>query len=136
DDFLEKVVLTAKQIGSSDIHFEPYENKARIRYRIDGKLIEQYFIDKIEYPVIINKIKIKAQLDISEKRLPQDGRITIDAEYDNFDIRVSILPTLHGEKIVLRILSKDTTYLNLDNLGFSNEELKVYLESIKKPNGI
>lgn len=136
DDFLEKVVYTAKQIGSSDIHFEPYENKARIRYRIDGKLTEQYFIDINEYPVIINKIKIKAQLDISEKRLPQDGRITINTEYENFDIRVSILPTLHGEKIVLRILSKDTSYLSIENLGFSGYELKAYLESIKKPNGI
>lgn len=136
NDFLEKIVITAKEIGSSDIHFEPYENKARVRYRLDGKLKEQFHISNDEYPIIVNKIKIRAQLDISEKRLPQDGRITIATEYDDFDIRVSILPTLHGEKVVLRLLSKDTTHVNIDSLGFNDEELKIYLESIKKPNGI
>lgn len=136
NDFLEKIVITAKEIGSSDIHFEPYENKARVRYRLDGKLKEQFHISNEEYPVIVNKIKIRAQLDISEKRLPQDGRITISTEYDDFDIRVSILPTLHGEKVVLRLLSKDTSHVNIDSLGFSDDELKIYLENIKKPNGI
>lgn len=135
-DFLEKILLTAKEIGSSDIHFEPYEHKARVRYRIDGKLKEQFHISNEEYPVIINKIKIRAQLDISEKRLPQDGRITVSTEVENFDIRVSVLPTLHGEKIVLRILSKDSNSIELTNLGFTEEELKIYLEGIKKPNGI
>lgn len=135
-DFLEKVVLTAKQIGSSDIHFEPYENKARIRLRIDGKLKENFLISKEEYPVILNKIKIRSQLDISEKRLPQDGRITINTAGEDFDIRVSVLPTLYGEKAVLRILSKDTSNVKIENLGFSENELSLYLESIKKPNGI
>lgn len=136
DDFLEKIVVTAKEIGSSDIHFEAFENKGRIRYRLDGKLKEQFHVTTDEYPIIVNKIKIKAQLDISEKRLPQDGRITITTEVDDFDIRVSILPTLHGEKVVLRILSKDTSHINIDSLGFTAEEIKTYLESIKKPNGI
>lgn len=136
NDFLEKIVITAKEIGSSDIHFEPFENNARVRYRLDGKLKEQFHISTEEYPIIVNKIKIKAQLDISEKRLPQDGRITIVAENDDFDIRVSILPTLHGEKVVLRLLSKDASHINIDSLGFTQEELKIYLESIKKPNGI
>jgi type IV pilus assembly protein PilB len=136
NDFLEKIVITAKQIGSSDIHFEPYENKCRIRYRIDGKLKEQFIISQEEYPILLNKIKIKAQLDISEKRLPQDGRITITTEYDDFDIRVSILPTLYGEKAVLRILSKDTSHINIENLGFNTKELETFLENIKKPNGI
>jgi type IV pilus assembly protein PilB len=136
NDFLEKIVITAKEIGSSDIHFEPYENKARVRYRIDGKLKEQFHIANEDYPIIVNKIKIRAQLDISEKRLPQDGRITIATQSDDFDIRVSILPTLHGEKVVLRILSKDTSHINIDSLGFTDNELKIYLESIKKPNGI
>lgn len=136
NDFLERIVLTAKEIGSSDIHFEPYENRARIRYRLDGKLKEQFYIANEEYPIIINKIKIRAQLDISEKRLPQDGRITISTQHDDFDIRVSILPTLHGEKVVLRLLSKDTSHVNIESLGFNDNELKIYLESIKKPNGI
>lgn len=135
-DFLEKIVLTANEIGSSDIHFEPFEKMGRIRYRLDGKLREQFNISIEEYPVIVNKIKIKAQLDISEKRLPQDGRITIATENDDFDIRVSILPTLYGEKIVLRLLSKDASHINIDSLGFTKDELNIYLESIKKPNGI
>ncbi|WP_420575158.1 GspE/PulE family protein [Kordia sp.] len=136
DDFLEKIIIAAKDIGSSDIHFEPYENSCRIRFRLDGKLKEQYVIPSSEYPVIINKIKIKAQLDISEKRLPQDGRITINNIQGEFDIRVSSLPTLHGEKIVLRILSKDANHINLAELGFSDDELYTYKEIIKKPNGI
>lgn len=135
-DFLEKMLLNAKEVGSSDIHFEPYEKNCRIRFRLDGKLKEQYVIALEEYPVIINKIKIRAQLDISEKRLPQDGRITISTNNDEFDIRVSTLPTLHGEKIVLRILSKDADDINLDDLGFTTLELKRYKEATKKPNGI
>ncbi|MEM9680623.1 MAG: GspE/PulE family protein [Bacteroidota bacterium] len=135
-DFLEKLLFAAKAIGSSDIHFEPYEEKCRVRFRIDGKLNEQYIIPIHEYPVIVNKLKIKAGLDISEKRLPQDGRITVKTNTDEFDIRVSSLPTLHGEKIVLRILSKDTDRINLDDLGFTKAELLTYLETVKKPNGI
>lgn len=135
-DFLEKLLFTAKDIGSSDVHFEPYEHKCRVRFRLDGKLKEQFLISLQEYPVIVNKIKIKAGLDISEKRLPQDGRITIKTNIDEFDIRVSSLPTLHGEKLVLRILSKDANHINLMDLGFTNKELKTYEETIKKPNGI
>jgi len=136
NDFLEKLLLTAKNIGSSDIHFEPYEQKCRVRFRLDGKLKEYYVISLNEYPVIVNKLKIKAGLDISEKRLPQDGRITIKNGLDEFDIRVSSLPTLHGEKIVLRILSKDADHIQLEDLGFTKDELKSYKETIKKPNGI
>ena len=136
NDFLEKLVLNAKEIGSSDIHFEPYEESCRVRFRLDGKLKSQYVIAKKEYPVIVNKLKIKAGLDISEKRLPQDGRITIKTSHDEFDIRVSSLPTLHGEKMVLRILSKDANHIGLEDLGFTSEELKTYKESIKNPNGI
>jgi type IV pilus assembly protein PilB len=135
-DFLEKIVLNAKEIGSSDIHFEPYEKKARVRFRLDGKLKEQFHITTEEYPVLVNKIKIRAQLDISEKRLPQDGRITMVTDYEDFDVRVSVLPTLHGEKVVLRILSKDTSHIDINALGFTEKELLTYLENIKRPNGI
>jgi len=136
NDFLEKILFNAKETGSSDIHFEPYEMKARVRFRLDGKLKEQFHVSTEEYPIIVNKIKIRAQLDISEKRLPQDGRITVSTEYEDFDIRVSVLPTLHGEKVVLRILSKDTSHIDLDSVGFNANELQIYLEGIKKPNGI
>ncbi|TJY37403.1 GspE/PulE family protein [Pontimicrobium aquaticum] len=136
NDFLETLLLTAKNIGSSDIHFEPYEERCRVRLRLDGKLKEHYLISHEEYPVMVNKIKIKAGLDISEKRLPQDGRITIKMFQNEFDIRVSSLPTLYGEKIVLRILNKDTSQLDLGDLGFAPEELLIYKEAVKNPNGI
>lgn len=135
-DFLEKILLEAKAIGSSDIHFEPYENKSRVRLRLDGKLLEYYTIPIQDYPTMVNKIKIRANLDISEKRLPQDGRITMAANGGEFDIRVSSLPTLHGEKLVLRILSRDTGAIELDELGLTELELRRYREGIKKPNGI
>jgi type IV pilus assembly protein PilB len=135
-DFLEKLLATAKHIGSSDIHFEIYEERCRVRLRLDGKLKEYFVIELEQYPIIVNKLKIRAGLDISEKRLPQDGRISIKTELEEFDIRVSSLPTLHGEKMVLRILSKDAEHIELDDLGFTDKELGSYLETIKKTNGI
>ena len=136
DDFLLKIILEAKNVGSSDIHFEIFEFSGKVRFRIDGKLLEKFIISTTEYPVIINRIKIMAGMDISEKRLPQDGRINIATDSTDFDIRVSTLPTLHGEKIVLRLLSKDTTSIQLENLGFSKKEIQTYRECIKKPHGI
>ncbi|MBR9915728.1 MAG: type II/IV secretion system protein [Algicola sp.] len=135
-DFLEQILITAKDIGSSDIHFEAYENRCRVRFRLDGKLKEYFIISNEDYPIIINKLKIRAGLDISEKRLPQDGRITIVTASDEFDIRVSSLPILHGEKIVLRILSKDADHIQLHDLGFSKREILLYKEAVKRPNGI
>ena len=136
EDFLLKIILEAKNIGSSDIHFEAFEEKSRVRFRVDGKLIEKFIIQQTEYPVIINRIKIMASMDISEKRLPQDGRISITTNTDDFDIRVSSLPTLHGEKVVLRLLSKDSTNIQLEALGFNQDELITYKENIKNPHGI
>lgn len=131
-DFLETLLSEAKNLKSSDIHCEIYENSARIRFRIDGHLIERYKIELENYLELVNKIKIRSKLNITEKRLPQDGRITTD----KFDIRVSILPTLFGEKIVMRLLGQDASNIDLKTLGFQREELKDYLEAVKKPNGI
>jgi hypothetical protein len=91
-------------------------------------MIERYHLDKQEYPAIVNKIKIQSNLDISEKRLPQDGRIFFQLDATQFDIRVSVLPTLHGEKIVLRLLSNDATDIDLEKLGFSEIDFKNYLD--------
>ncbi len=131
-DFVDRLIQEANKLGSSDIHIEIFAEKARVRIRIDGNLIQRYTIDRKDYPELVNKIKIRSNLDISEKRLPQDGRI----QYEDFDIRVSILPTLHGEKIVLRILGHDASSISLDMVGFSSEEKRNYLEGIRKPNGI
>jgi general secretion pathway protein E/type IV pilus assembly protein PilB len=136
DDFLISIVKEANEINCSDIHFEAFEEKCRIRFRIDGKLIERYIISKLEYPALINKVKIKANLDIAEKRLPQDGRIFFDTGVSKFDIRVSVLPTLHGEKIVLRLLSRQSIGMDITELGFSENQLQEYLEGIKKTSGI
>jgi len=136
DDFLVSLIGEARDLSSSDIHIETYEERCRVRIRIDGLLIERYTLNKSEYPALINKIKIKANLDISEKRLPQDGRIFFNHEGHKFDIRVSVLPTLHGEKIVLRLLSNDATDIDIRQLGFGEKELNDYREGIKKPNGI
>lgn len=131
-DFVDRLIQEANKLGSSDIHIEVYGEKARIRIRIDGNLMQRFVVALEDYAELVNKIKIRSNLDISEKRLPQDGRI----EYDDFDIRVSILPTLHGEKIVMRILGHDASSINLEKVGFSEEEKQNYLEGIRKPNGI
>ena len=136
NNFVQELLKEARMLKSSDIHLEPYEHLCRVRIRIDGQLVERYTILKNEYPGIINKIKIMARLDISEKRLPQDGRIFFNHEEFKFDIRVSILPTLYGEKIVLRILNNDASDLELEEMGFSNIDLRNFKESILKPNGI
>ncbi|QXP72525.1 type II/IV secretion system protein [Tenacibaculum sp. AHE15PA] len=136
EDFLLNTIHEAKELGSSDIHFEAFEEQNRVRFRIDGKLLERYIISNNEYPKIINRIKIMGGLDISEKRLPQDGRINLSSDNEDFDIRVSSLPTLHGEKLVLRILSKGNLTACLSSLGFTETELETYKKAIKKPNGI
>ena len=134
--FVKNIISEAKELGSSDIHLEIYENDCRVRIRIDGKLLEKYVLDKKDYPTIINKIKILSNLDISEKRLPQDGRIFFERENEKFDIRVSVLPTLYGEKCVMRILSNDASQVDLTLLGFSEQELSDYKEGIIKPHGL
>ena len=136
DDFLINLITEANDIGSSDIHIESYEERCRVRMRIDGRLVERYVLSKEDYPAIVNKIKIKANLDIAEKRLPQDGRIFFHTATQKFDIRVSVLPTLYGEKIVLRLLSKDATNIEISYLGMNPDQLKDYAEAIKKPHGI
>jgi type IV pilus assembly protein PilB len=136
DDFLEVLIEEAKYLDSSDIHIEAYEERGRVRVRIDGKLIERYEIDKDLYPTLINKIKIKSRLDIAEKRLPQDGRIEYNDNGIKVDIRVSVLPTLHGEKVVMRLLNNDATNIDLSSLGLKKDELFNYLEGVRQPNGI
>ena len=136
EDFLLDLIEEANNVGSSDIHMEAYEDSCRIRMRIDGKLSERYIIEKEEYPALINKIKIMGNLDIAEKRLPQDGRIFFKRHKDKFDIRVSVLPALYGEKVVMRLLSKDATSIDIESLGFNAAQIDDYTMGIKKPHGI
>lgn len=135
-DFLDEIIQNAVASYSSDIHFEVYEDKARIRFRIDGMLVERYVLAIEEYPSLINKIKVRANLDIAEKRLPQDGRINFNSTTSSIDVRVSILPVFGGEKAVLRLLRTDNLDYDLDNLGMTLSEREEFLDSIYRPNGI
>ncbi|RQO65404.1 type II/IV secretion system protein [Pedobacter sp. KBW01] len=137
DDFLNVLIEEARRLKSSDIHIETFEKRSRVRVRIDGMMIERYQIEKKDYPALINKIKIMANLDIAEKRLPQDGRIQFtSSRFAAFDIRVSVLPTLYGEKIVLRLLNNSSTDIDLNTLGLSEQDMQHYMEGVQRPNGI
>ncbi len=134
--FVNKVLLDAVKINASDIHIEPYESVIRIRYRMDGKLIEQMKIPGQLKNPIISRLKIMSQLDIAERRLPQDGRIRAKMENKEVDMRVSCLPTLFGEKIVIRVLDKSNLQLDMKKLGFSETQLKDVKAAIHKPYGM
>ncbi|MCC8035835.1 MAG: GspE/PulE family protein [Rikenellaceae bacterium] len=134
--FLYSLIEEAFDSYASDIHIEPYEQRCRIRMRIDGKLIERYVVHKSNYASLVNQIKILANLDISEKRLPQDGRILFDRNGKKFDVRVSTLPTIYGEKSVLRLLTRHVELLELANLGFTPRQLEDYTAAIVKPHGM
>jgi type IV pilus assembly protein PilB len=126
--------------GASDIHVEPYEKELRIRFRIDGVLYDVMHPPLKMRDALISRIKIMSKLDISEKRLPQDGRIKIrlkvDAKSRELDFRVSTLPTLFGEKVVLRLLDKEKLMLDMTNLGFEPESLVKFQRNISKPYGM
>ncbi|TDQ11573.1 GspE/PulE family protein [Pedobacter metabolipauper] len=136
EGFLNDLIREARSLKSSDIHIEIYEERCRVRIRIDGMMVERYILKRTEYPALINKIKIMANLDIAEKRLPQDGRINFKNGEEQFDIRVSVLPTLHGEKVVLRLLNNNAANIDLNHVGFSDFDLANYLQGVKRPNGI
>ncbi|WP_029951950.1 type IV-A pilus assembly ATPase PilB [Hippea sp. KM1] len=122
--------------GASDIHIEPYENDLRIRYRIDGKLKTIMTFARTMAPKLTSRIKIMSKLNIAEKRLPQDGRIRIKVSGKDIDLRVSTLPTVHGEKVVMRILDRSNVRVELEKLGFEDSDLNRYLKAINKPYGM
>jgi len=138
---VNQTFIEAIKKGASDVHFEPYEQQFRIRYRIDGDLYEVTDLPlKFRSPVL-SRVKILANMDIAEKRLPQDGRIKLRVKLDNgkrkeVDMRVSSLPTMFGEKIVARILDKEMLKLDLTQLGFEQESLEIFQEAIHRPWGI
>jgi type IV pilus assembly protein PilB len=130
------VLVDAIRKGASDIHWEPYEKVFRIRFRIDGVLHEMLAPPKRLEAAIISRIKIMSNLDIAERRMPQDGRIKLRYNAREIDFRVSILPTIFGEKAVLRILDKDALKLDLTQLGFDTWSLEKFTEAIKQPYGM
>lgn len=134
--FLYALLGEALRDSASDIHLEPYEERSRIRFRIDGRLTERYVVARTQYAPLVNQIKILAHLDISEKRLPQDGRIGYDRDGEKFDVRVSTLPSIYGEKVVLRLLTRRVELLELSNLGFSERQYADYCRAISRPFGM
>jgi len=138
-EFVNSVLNEAINIQASDIHLEPYKSFARLRLRMDGVLHDQVKYDKDlfkHYAAIVTRVKIMATLDIAERRLPQDGAISLDIGDREVDLRVSILPTSFGERVVMRILDRGSMSLTLEALGFLDEDEKAFKEAIDAPQGM
>jgi len=135
--FVNQILLQAYRDHATDIHVEPYEDELKVRYRIDGILYDATIPPSIKHfqSAIVSRIKIMSNMNIAERRLPQDGRIKVKVGEDELDLRVSVLPTPHGESVDIRLLSTAMLY-SLENLGLLEEDLKILEEMIKRPNGI
>src|SRR5438876_7736587 len=136
--FVNQVLRDAIELRASDIHLEPFEDELRIRYRIDGVLQEVPVPAQVKrfQPAIVSRVKILSHLNIAEKRLPQDGRIKIRLENNEVDIRVSVIPMLHGEAVVMRLLRQNATLRGMGELGLDTRELKSFRRVLGLPHGI
>jgi type IV pilus assembly protein PilB len=130
------LIQEAIKLRASDIHIEPFADRVRVRYRIDGVLVERDSPPRRLLAPLTSRIKIMGNIDISEKRRPQDGRIKMSVQGNHFDLRVSLLPTVHGQGTVMRILDRGSIQVSIRDLGFSEEDHKRFQTIIKRPNGI
>jgi general secretion pathway protein E len=130
------ILFQAVKERASDIHIEPFQKELKVRYRIDGILYHRLTPPKRYQAAIISRLKVMAKLDIAEKRLPQDGRIPIKIADKDIDIRVSVIPTTFGERVVLRLLDKSSVHFGIEEIGLSEPQLEVMEELIQRPNGI
>ena len=130
------IITEAVQLRASDIHIEPFEDRIRIRYRIDGRLVERDNPPRRLLGAILSRIKILSKLDIAERRRPQDGRIKLTADGKDYDLRVSVLPTNHGQSVVMRVLDKDNIRVGIRQLGLSEQDFRQFKNLIRRPNGI
>ncbi len=133
---LNMVLITAIKDRASDIHLEPFENEFKIRYRVDGVLYEMMPPPVQLARAVISRVKVMSNLDIAETRLPQDGRIELNIGGNPIDMRVSTLPTMHGESVVMRVLDRSNVALDLEKIGLRPDELNILRQLINKPNGI
>lgn len=133
---LNLVLMQAIKDRASDIHFEPFENEFKMRYRIDGVLYEMVPPPKQLGPAIISRIKVMGNLDIAERRLPQDGRIELMLGGNPVDLRIAVLPTIYGESCVMRVLDRSNVELSLDRIGLRQDDFETVTRLIHKPNGI
>ncbi len=134
--FINAVLTEAVKENASDVHVEPYENRLVVRFRIDGILQEILQTRRALAPLVVSRIKVMSKLDIAEKRLPQDGRISLRIAGRAVDVRVSTMPSGHGERVVLRLLDKQAGRLDLSSLGLDEQSLRIMDELIHKPHGI
>lgn len=130
------LVARALELRASDIHIEPFANNLRVRYRVDGALLEGDSLPPHSAAAVISRIKIMARLNIAERRLPQDGRIQMHVQAHEIDLRVSTIPSLHGESVVMRILDKEQLKLSFKALGFGAENIRKLQRLIRRPHGI
>ena len=130
------IITEAVALRASDIHIEPFEDRVRIRYRIDGRLVERDNPPRRLLGAILSRIKILSKLDIAERRRPQDGRIKLTADGKDYDLRVSVMPTNHGQTVVMRILDKDNIRVGIRQLGLSEGDFRQFKNLIRRPNGI
>jgi type IV pilus assembly protein PilB len=133
---VQLLISEAVQLRASDIHIEPFENRVRIRYRIDGVLVERDSPPRRLLGALLSRIKILANIDIAERRRPQDGRIKVTLGEKQLDLRVSILPTNHGQSAVMRLLDKDSIRVGVRQLGLSEADFRQFKNLIRRPNGI
>ncbi|QNN25526.1 type II/IV secretion system protein [Planctomycetales bacterium ZRK34] len=136
--FVNQVLTEAISARATDVHFEPFENELRVRYRIDGVLVEANIPAAVSRfrAAIVSRLKILSHLDIAEKRLPQDGRIKLKIAGREIDVRVSVIPMLHGEAVVLRILDRGATLFGLEHLGMGQRDAKLFHRVLNLPHGI
>jgi type II secretory ATPase GspE/PulE/Tfp pilus assembly ATPase PilB-like protein len=133
---LNEVLTQAVRSGCSDIHIEPYEKQCLVRFRIDGILYDHFSLSRDDHIPLLSRVKILSDIDIAEHRLPMDGRFTIQLVGKRWDVRVSTVPTAHGEKAVCRLLPKDATTISLEELGMLEKERKLFEQIISKPYGM
>ncbi|MBT5928060.1 MAG: type II/IV secretion system protein [Verrucomicrobia bacterium] len=135
---VDQILAEALRLRATDVHIEPYQDSIRLRYRIDGILQKVPVPDQLKqlYGAIVSRLKIMADLNIAEKRLPHDGRITMKTKGEQFDLRVSVIPTKHGETICLRILGRESLFLDLSQLGMKAEQEKLFSEMVNLPQGL
>lgn len=133
---VNQILSDAVRLGASDVHIEPRSDRVDIRYRIDGEMLKVKEIPISLHPMLTTRLKIMAELDIVEFRIPQDGRVSASVDDREIDLRVSVLPNQHGQRIVLRILDKTASVKRLEEIGFSDRHLRMFREQIRKPYGI
>ena len=133
---LDEILAKAVELQASDVHLEPREEYVRVRYRIDGLLQDGAPVHKAKQTSLLSRVKVLVNLDIAESRLPQDGRTDLKIGRSHLDLRVSTIPTIHGEKAVIRLLDRRHAHLSLEDLGMEKEDLEIYRSVISKRNGI